>query len=994
MADAQISIVAKAIDQASGTLGRIEKSVSGLEKSLGRMSKAAGLVGTVFRGIGMGLGISAFFQLERVISDLVRILPDLVSKGAAWADTVKQITDATGMSAEHASTLAAVQQMVGGTTDNLGRAFAQLARSAVTNQKAFAQLGIQTKDANGHLLDAYDIFTNVREKISETGGSLLSTNAAQKAFGRGALDLLDLLKLSDPQWALYQQQAQKSGLILSESAIQASEDWQRTQNVLGAAITGLASQIFQGAAPALISLVNGITNAIQANMNNIVQFAVQAVNFVAGLIGGFLGIDFGAATLASNVNAAGTAADQAAPKVQRLGRAGQDLAAGTDAGTSAIQRQIDAIDAQIAKLDAVDRRQQWHKEQAQLKKDIEQARVDLAGVQGEYVFAAGMSAAEAELARQKKEDDIKTAQQKLAEAEKKLHQARRQHARDMEKQMLEDQKTALQKQMQMQHQAVAAQKAMLAGQQKALRQWATTQKTDIAKPFQSISASLQQAALSARNSGQQIADAIQTAIFGSPGQGRTTLLGDNAGGMGTTARSGGLIDKIGGLINALAPVATGITNLMSSLGIPGLIAAIAAWKIANIGGGVGGIGVGGLALGVLAAGTVASIQSILQGRTDVISGNLNINDIPPEARPRTAAQRDWFLSHGNQGVPYNDPYAEAYHHRNDYLSTLGYQGPPGWAPEYADPNNLQNFLFGNRNWYGNGSQATNNMAPLGPEAANGIISAYGPLFERFLGDGSLVYQDQQDQTSALGDIGMNTAPIGDGSLQTTLGPNATVGINGWANGINAGVTNSGWSKLFSNIGDVSSWNAGNLKVIGTGPGDAIEMTTGSGGHILVRPDPNGHSFDVTNASGKTFNVEANTPYGKKLAAALAKSGYLTTHVGNTVDTRIKGALVFKAAEAHDEAFWYGGHGAAAWDYNIFKVLNSRLPASSTGNAMPAGENQPHGGGGALIREIRALRKAIESRPILLQVDRRTIMRALTGAGSQTSSTLSSARTGT
>ncbi|MBX3031909.1 MAG: hypothetical protein KF809_17315 [Chloroflexi bacterium] len=582
-----LGIVVTAVDRASETLSRVAANTKRLAATFdtlkGRIKNAF-----QYHVIDRGLLI-----MERGITAVARAIPDLIRKGEQWAETVDSVADATGLSARKASELAAIQSVVGGSTEALSRGIVILARNASTNREAFDKLGIATRDSNGRMLDAYTIFQNARRRISETGASLLSTAAAQRAFGRGGAELLDLLTLSNAQWRIYSEEARRSGLILTEAGAKAAEQWARTQRLLGQTITGLGAQILQGAAPALISLANGVTQAIQRNMDNIVRFVVQAVNFVGGLIGGFLGFDMGAASVAERVDDAGDKAQRAGGKVRGLTeaslaneRASKKAAAGQDAYSKSLQRSIDRIDRQLEALDRSERKADSRRTQQQLLADIAQARAELADIRSDSIFAAGMSEAEAELARQAQSARIVDGQKRVADAERRLRDERRGQERQDQRDRLTDQRDQLQRMLTAHQRAmsrISASSASLGRGLGASFRAGTKPISDLAeKGIPKLSEGLQQAAKEAQAAGKQIAEAIKSALFGEP-----TLA--MKGGVVVTVRQGGLIDGIKKLVDGISSLSSwigGSSGLITTIG--GLVTAIGAWKLLNLPGGTPG----------------------------------------------------------------------------------------------------------------------------------------------------------------------------------------------------------------------------------------------------------------------------------------------------------------------------------------------------------------------------------------------------------------------
>lgn len=632
-----LGIVVTAVDRASQVLAGVEQNTKRLANTFdsfrGRLNNAF-QYHVIYRSLNL---------IERGLWRVANAFPDLVQRGADWARTVDEVADATGLSARRASELAAIQDIVGDGTDNLSRAFIVFARNAVSNSEAFARMGVATRDANGRMLDAYTIFQNARERISATGGSLLATAAAQKVFGRGAHDLIDLLSLTNEQWRIYASEARRSGLILTEAGLHAAEQWQRTQKMLDHAFTGIGAQVLQAVAPALISLSNGVTTAIQQNLANITRFAVQVVNFLAGLVGGFLGIDFGAATVADEVERAGNAAEKAGRKQRGLTaeniagtKAAKGAASGQDAYSKSLQRSIDAIDRQLRALERTDRRDESRRTQRDLLADIAQARKELADVRSESIFAAGMSEAEAELARQAQARDVVQAQDRVRDAERRLRDERRDQERQDQRDRLQQRRDDLQRTLAAHRQAASRIGQTAAGIGKSFSAGFKPVKDLGEKGLPKLTSELKGVASEARKAGQAIADGIQDAIFG---EDQTVLVGTTP----VTIRSGGLLSALqalGGHLGNLVKLIGPNTDAIVTLG-----GIILGWKLINAipgvgtirnnlppvirgGGGKGGAG-GGSGLGGLfgKAGALAFGVGLAVGGIELLG-----NTVPEERR--------------------------------------------------------------------------------------------------------------------------------------------------------------------------------------------------------------------------------------------------------------------------------------------------------------------------------------------------------------------------
>ena len=573
---AQLGIVVKAQDQTGRVLSNIEKHVGGIDRGVLRLHKRFGALNAVFQGLGIGVGVGSFYAIERAIGRLIRVIPDLVGRGEEWAAVVDEIGDLTGMTAEQSSEFAVVAKVVEGGVEGMGRALVQLANNAVNNSEAFAKLGIRVRANNGEMLDAYTIFQNVRRAISSNGAALLSTTAARTAFGRGAKDLIDILLLEDAQYRTIADSARNMGIILTEQQVRMAEAFARTKNLMDLAFTGIGSQVFQNALPALTALVNGITQAIQQNMDKIVRFVVQVVNFIAGLIGGLIGINFGLVTAMQQV--AGES-ETLGPGLRDVGAGATAAASGTDAYTRSLNRQIEAISRQLALLDRQDRRVDARREQARILADIADAKAELEEIRGKTIFAATMSEAEAILARQQQAGEILDAQKRVAEAERRMRDFQRRQRMEERRMELEQRRTHLQKLLTEHTQTLARiqQRTLDATRDMGLS-FEHAFDPVINEVLPELTTAMQKAADEARESGRQVAKAIMDALFGPevemvlsrPGTWRPP----------GTRQGGGLIDSIANLVRGVSSLLDGMNNLFGA-STPLVVGLLALGLLAN-----------------------------------------------------------------------------------------------------------------------------------------------------------------------------------------------------------------------------------------------------------------------------------------------------------------------------------------------------------------------------------------------------------------------------
>lgn len=627
MTKPQINVVVTGKDEISETLRRIATNTDRLEKSFGSLS------GRIKTGLQWHVTYTAIRTVERAMMGVIHAIPDLIAKGQQWAATVDDIADVTGMTARQSSELAAVQLMLGGNTESLSKAMTQLSKNVRAHEKDLKDAGVATRDANGRYLDLYTILGNLRNEFAQTGDRATAFGRAYRALGRGTREVVDLLSLNEAQYQTLAAEAQRAGLVMDGAAARTAETLRRTQGILDATITGLGTQILGGVGPVLTSLVNGISRAISDNMTNIVRFATQAVNIIAGLVAGLFGIDLKLINIAGQMWKAGRAGSDGADGLDRFGQAAKGAGEAADAARSGIERQIAAIEKQLDLMDKRERREDARREHQAIMADIQTARQELEAIRSDTVFAAGMSDAEAILARQAQAGAVTDAEKRLADAIQKLRDFQRDKERDRRRQELEDRRQALQDQLS-DMQAHATKMAGIADNI-GLRLGRGLGKgfDGFGKELKEQRDSLMALGRESLETGKTLASLFKDAIFGK--EVRTPIRTMESGSQDnpltttlfSTSREGGLISHLQNFGEVMGKVGGFIAENSKAImeWFPRLVAALIAYRVAGalsgLTGGLLGGGAGGGAAtagGVAGAGAGVTLVAALAGLTMVL----------------------------------------------------------------------------------------------------------------------------------------------------------------------------------------------------------------------------------------------------------------------------------------------------------------------------------------------------------------------------------------
>lgn len=149
----------------------------------------------------------------------------------------------------------------------LGTAFRTVGKAAVDGtddtKAAFAELGVQTKNADGTFRSRNELFFDSALALADIQDETKRATVAQQLFGRSAIELLPLL--ASGRAGIQAQRAELEKLpIASDSAIEAADKLSDRWQVFGQVILGKAAPVIEQLIPHLEDLTTLILDGVQA----------------------------------------------------------------------------------------------------------------------------------------------------------------------------------------------------------------------------------------------------------------------------------------------------------------------------------------------------------------------------------------------------------------------------------------------------------------------------------------------------------------------------------------------------------------------------------------------------------------------------------------------------------------------------------------------------------------------------------------------------------
>ncbi|MDD2109298.1 hypothetical protein [Pseudomonas asiatica] len=305
-----LNVIIKAVDQVTaplrGIMGKVQAVSAGITRSLDRaglpvFTQSLKNVGSAIGGVGSAVGESS--------SKLLGLGATLGITGAAigafangYADATGAIGDTaerTGASRERLQQLGFAAQLSGSSAEAMAAALMKMnlaVGSATKGSKElnemFSGLGIKLKNADGSLKSTDEQFNIFVDRISKIKNPTLQAQAAVKIFGKGATELLPLIRGGSAGLGEMTAEAARLGIVLSDQAVRQGEEFGDVVDTLKFALRGVGNVIGTALVPELSKMGVWLTNTIVKYRPQIEAFATSFAKNLPGNIEkvtGFLG---------------------------------------------------------------------------------------------------------------------------------------------------------------------------------------------------------------------------------------------------------------------------------------------------------------------------------------------------------------------------------------------------------------------------------------------------------------------------------------------------------------------------------------------------------------------------------------------------------------------------------------------------------------------------------------------------------------------------------
>ena len=179
-------------------------------------------------------------------------------------------------------------------------AVSHLTRTLATNEKAFTDQGIATRDSSGHFRDMLDIILDVNTHLESLRAGTDRNVAAARLYGKGWKDSADILRLTREAMEEAKERADALGLTIGVESIERSLAYKRSMVEVLDVLEAVSKAIGDVILPALTALGNwfgsigpGVVAVFRGAMELVADVASSAWDVIKDVFAGLVDVASG-----------------------------------------------------------------------------------------------------------------------------------------------------------------------------------------------------------------------------------------------------------------------------------------------------------------------------------------------------------------------------------------------------------------------------------------------------------------------------------------------------------------------------------------------------------------------------------------------------------------------------------------------------------------------------------------------------------------------------
>lgn len=252
----------ESLDKEEIETGKDSKALGKDVKTSGDEAQKAGKGGfTVLKGILANLGAEAVKAIPKALIDGVTNLGKAFGGAAVSVaeagDTIDKESKKAQMSAEGYQEWSYIMERNGASIDGVKSAMLKLTKASESNNKAFKELGISSKDLKN--MNAEETFNATIKALQNIEDEEKRTVLATKLLGKQGVELGSLLSSSAEDTEALRQKVHDLGGVMSEDAVKNSADFSDSLTDIKTSIEGVKNNLISQFLPSLSTAIQGLT---------------------------------------------------------------------------------------------------------------------------------------------------------------------------------------------------------------------------------------------------------------------------------------------------------------------------------------------------------------------------------------------------------------------------------------------------------------------------------------------------------------------------------------------------------------------------------------------------------------------------------------------------------------------------------------------------------------------------------------------------------------
>ena len=295
----------QALVDATG-LNAMGSSIDGLKGKLGALSGVFANTSLAQAGMIAGLGGLAV-GIAAVVTETVKG----IATAQEYQGVIEDIQTATGLSTKGAQELTFTFEQQGKHAESLITGFKKFSKELQVTEKNLREYGVTTRDLDGNMLSADEIFRNFADHLSKMPDGFQKTSEVQNVFGRDSLNMLKVLNLGSEGLDKMSEKAAAFGKVLTDEQLKAIDDNNIAMAEMRLQMEGFETQIGAQVIPVLneffkiftgnektlkdfAGLIASISGALISSLGGAIIFITEIFQglgkAIAGLAMGFTGL--------------------------------------------------------------------------------------------------------------------------------------------------------------------------------------------------------------------------------------------------------------------------------------------------------------------------------------------------------------------------------------------------------------------------------------------------------------------------------------------------------------------------------------------------------------------------------------------------------------------------------------------------------------------------------------------------------------------------------